>query len=461
MRALLLKGINMHKENLLIGYAKKDITPDFPVGLTGYGNDARRLHEAVLDPIYGICLAITDQNDQTILLYSADLLLVDAQVTAEFRAAVAAATGVKEAHILLAATHNHSAPNVTERELEWGIAYRAFFIRQMVLAGQEAMADRAPATPELATGATEKLCFTRHYVNPDGSFFGDNFGTRQDPIAGHTGAPDEQFQLIRFLRQARPDILLVNWQAHAKMCSTATSEFGKAHHKYLSADFIGYARAALEEKTHAAVIYFSGAAGNLNPDSRIPEEAPPKEPERVGKLLADAVYREIGKLQPVDSGAVLCRWKKVTVPIDHSDDGKVELAKDIWSMWAADGETCKKRAKEAGFNSAYAARDVIRRYESETDREMELGVISIGAVAFVAVPYEMFCENGMQIKENSPFAATILMTCANGYHKYIPSLRAFGHGCYEVDSRLYPKGTAENLAQILIEELNTAYVSEV
>ena len=451
----------MNQGKLLVGYAKKDITPDFPVGLTGYGNEAKRLHEAVLDRIYGSCLAMTDGNGQTVLLYSVDLLLVNEQVADAFCAAVTEATGVQKDRILLAATHNHSAPNVTERELEWGIRYWQLFIRRMVEAGQEAMADRTQTNLETAVGATEKLCFTRHYINPDGSFFGDNFGTRQEPIAGHAGEPDEQFRLVRFVRKGRQDILLVNWQAHAKMCSTATSEFGKTHHKHLSADFIGYARAILEEKTSANVIYFSGAAGNLNPDSRIAEEAPPKEPEKVGAILADYVCRSIENLRPIGSGEILCRWKTVTVPIDHSDDDKIELAKSIWAMWEIDSEACKQKAKDAGFHSAYAVRDVIRRYESEAAREIKLGVVTIGDMAFAAVPYEMFCENGQEIKKNTPFAATVLLTCTNGYHKYIPSKRAYHQGCYEVDSRLYPEGTAENLARLLVEELKAAYVSKV
>lgn len=449
----------MNKDKLLVGYAKKDITPDFPVGLTGYGNEASRLHEAVLDHIYGFCLAMTDGNGQTVLLYSVDLLLVNEQVVKAFCAAVAEATGVPENHILLAATHNHSAPNVTERELDWGVAYWKLFIRQMVEAGREAMADRAQASLETASGATEKLCFTRHYINPDGSFFGDNFGTRQDPIAGHAGEPDEQFRLVRFLREGRQAILLVNWQAHAKMCSTATSEFGKAHHKHLSADFIGYARAALEEKTGDAVIYFSGAAGNLNPDSRIAEEAPPKEPEKVGGILADYVCKSLNDLRPIGSSEILCQWKKVTVPIDHSDDHKIELAKSIWAMWGTDPAGCKQRARAEGFGSAYAARDVIRRYESDASREMSLATVCIGDLAFAAVPYEMFCENGKEVKEKSPFAATVILSCTNGYHKYIPSKRAYSHGCYEVDSRLYPVGTAEKLAEILVSELQAAHIS--
>ena len=125
-------------EEILAGYAQRDITPDFPVGLSGYGNDASRLHRTVLDPISGICLALTDEAGQTVLLYSVDLLLVDEALTEALRSAMQAVTGVQKTHIFLAATHNHSGPAVTERELTWGIAYRQLFLRQMVLAGQEA-----------------------------------------------------------------------------------------------------------------------------------------------------------------------------------------------------------------------------------------------------------------------------------------------------------------------------------
>jgi hypothetical protein len=92
---------------------------------------------------------------------------------------------------------------------------------------------------------------------------------------------------------------------------------------------------------------------------------------------------------------------------------------------------------------------------------MSLATVCIGDLAFTAVPYEMFCENGKEIKEKSPFAATVILSCTNGYHKYIPSRRAYSQGCYEVDSRLYPEGTAEELAEILVKELQAACVSKV
>jgi len=439
----------MEYTKLSVGYAKVDITPDFSIGLGGYGNDASRTHEAVLDRIFAICLALTDNRGQSVLLFSVDLLLVNDELTEQLRCAVSCATGVQKECIFLAATHNHSGPSngisaqYTQRFIEW-----------TTKAAQDAMAERTLSTIKLGRSKTEKLNYTRHYVNADGSFFGDNFGIRKDPVAGHAGIPDEQIQLICFEREGKRDVMLVNWQAHAKMCSTATSEFGKMHHKHLSADFIGYAREALERQTGMDVIYFSGAAGNLNPDSRIEQEAPPKEPDKVGQILADFALAGLENMQTVSGGDISCHWETVTVPIDHSDDHKIELAKSVWSMWAVDAEACKEHAKEAGFNSAYAARDVILRFNCEKSRKLQLGILKIGEIAFASVPYEMFCENGMYVKEHSRFPMTVIMSCTNGYHKYIPSERAFNHGCYEVDSRLYPLGTAEQLAQRLVDLLN-------
>ena len=443
----------MEKKEILVGYSRKNITPEMPTGLGGYGNDSRRLHEKVLDPVYGICLALTDSKDQTVLLYSVDLLLTSSELTEKLRSRVSEATGVPSEQILLAATHNHSGPSMGDWDVPWAAAFYELFLEQMTQAAQDALADRAAAVLETGNVQADNMNYTRHYINDDGTYFGDNFGTRGQTIAGHAGTPDRQIRLIRFARAGKQDILLMNWQAHAKMCSTATSDFGKAHHKHLSADFIGYTRKHLEELTGAAVIYFSGASGNLNPDSRIPEEAPPKEPDIYGNLLANIAAEGLKNTEKLRAGDIFCKWKKVEVPIDHSDDTKIDVAREIWSHWSNDPQKCKELAKENGFNSAYAARDVIRRYDCEESRQMELGVVTVGDMAFVAVPYEMFCDNGRYIKENSPYPVTVILSCTNEYHKYIPSDFAFCHGCYEVDSRLYPRGTAEKLADTIVEML--------
>lgn len=445
----------MCEKKILFGYSRKDVTPDFPVSLTGYGDDDRRISEGVLMPIAADCLTFTDNDNHTVILYTADLLYPAHPLLVNVRQAVSKKTGVPEEHIMLATIHNHSAPNTYGMEYTGVKDFCDNFVKLLTDAAVEALADRAPVDIYIGRSQSEKMTFVRHYLMADGSYAGDNFGNKDLPIRDHVSPADEQIQMVRFVRDGKQDVLLMNWQAHCKSCSTATSEFGKTHRKHLSADFVGYLRKHLEAKTGAQVAYFSGAAGNLNPDSRIAEECPSRDPDEYSARLAEFAAKALADMQPVGGTKVQSEQRFIKLSIDHSDDDKIELAKEIWALWAKDLQLAHDTAKQHGFNNAFATRDIIGRYNAEATRKVELNAISVGNIGFVAVPYEMFCTNGQFIKENSPFAMTIVMSCCNGYHKYFPSKFAFTHGGYEVDSRLYPEGTAENLAEELVDMLKT------
>ena len=444
----------MNTQKIQFGFSRKDITPDYPISLTGYGDDDRRINEHVLTPIVADCLAFTDSDNNTVLLYTADLLYPGWSLVSALREAVCKKTGISEDRIMLATTHNHSAPN-THAATNQGVSqFCDDFVQLLTAAAEEALADRAPVDIYIGRSQSEKMTFVRHYIMADGSYAGDNFGNKEQPIQGHVSPADEEIQLIRFQREGKQDVVLMNWQSHAKSCSTATSEFGKAHRKDLSADFVGYLRQHLEAKTGAVVTYFSGASGNLNPDSRIEQECPSRNPDEFSARLADFAMQGLEKMCLVEGTKVASTQQFVEIPIDHSDDDKIELAKEIWALWGKDLQLAHDTAKAHGFNNAFATRDIIARHHSEASRKVELNAIGVGGIGFAAVPYEMFCQNGLYVKEQSQFPMTVVMSCCNGYHKYFPSQFAFTHGGYEVDSRLYPKGTAEHMAETLVDMLN-------
>lgn len=442
--------------DVLVGFSRKDITPTGPIVLSGYGDDHARPCEGVLDHIWGSCLALSDPDGNTILLYSVDLCYINDMLTQQLQESVSNKTGIKPEHILIAATHTHAGPSLSERQLPCVLDFYGFFVLQMTQAAKEALKDLSAAQIRIGRSKTEKMNFVRHYITANGTYMGDNFGRRDIPITGHASEADETIQLVRFCREQKQDVLLVNWQAHAKMSSTIVSEFGQAHRRHMSADYIGYTRNELESRTGILCIYFTGAAGNLNADSRISEEAPTKDPAVFGAQLAQFAVKGLADMQTIPGGNLLFRQRQLTLPIDHSDDAKHELAKQVWSLWTQDQEKCKEEAIAAGFNSAYAARDVIRRHDAGESRTMNIHTVKIGALSFVAVPYEMFCVNGMYIKENAPGAMTVIMSCTNGYHNYLPSDFAFTHGSYEVDSRNYPRGSAEKVADALLDMLKEA-----
>ena len=75
----------------------------------------------------------------------------------------------------------------------------------------------------------------------------------------------------------------------------------------------------------------------------------------------------------------------------------------------------------------------------------------------MGIPGELFVEYGLEIKEKSPFAHTLIIGYANDYVGYIPTLEAFQEGGYEVRtglaSKLDPK-TGEIITGKALEILN-------
>ncbi len=87
---------------------------------------------------------------------------------------------------------------------------------------------------------------------------------------------------------------------------------------------------------------------------------------------------------------------------------------------------------------------------------LEIGVVGIGNVVFVAIPGECFSELGRMIKQGSPFAATFICTLSNGTAGYVPAKRNYTEGGYEVVSSILAPGTGEMMAGTAVELLHEA-----
>ena len=111
--------------------------------------------------------------------------------------------------------------------------------------------------------------------------------------------------------------------------------------------------------------------------------------------------------------------------------------------------------KPYGIMSPYHADSILGRAANPNKiKEMEINAIRVGDVGFATVPYEMFLQNGMAVKEGSPFATTFMITNCNGVNLYIAADAAFEYGSYEVHNRNFVRGTAEAVQDKLIDMLN-------
>lgn len=435
----------MTKENqLLVGYARADITPDEALPLGGYGNALKRVATGTRDPLMATCVALSDAKGETILVYSLDLLYFPDEYFPFLRQRVSKDTGIPEDHVMLCATHTHSGPSLgayVTIETPWAKKLSDAVAR----AGVEALADRKPAQLFAAGGEVPGMSFIRHYKQEGGKYCGANFGFYTEAkIIAHTGKADWTFGLVKCVREGGKDVLMLNWQVHP--CLTM---YGSEY----SADYVAVLRELIEEKTGADFVFYLGAAGNLSTVTRIPEEEVTQDMEAYGSAVVGYVLSALEALQPLAGGEIRVASAVVEHPVNHTEDHKKDAALEVRAFFEETNDlTATKRfARERGMNSIYHANAVIRKTDMGQTRTIPIQAAVAGELAFAFAPYEMFSGNGAELKENSPFSATFVNSCSNGYYGYLPTQDAFDYNCYEANTTPFAPGIGEKLSQTFVK----------
>lgn len=432
-----------------LGYARKDITPTESVPLRGYGNTSARMHANVLDPLYTTCLAFEDANGEKAMIFTMDLCSFVSAYVEQIRDDLCAAVGIAPERVLCSCTHNHSSPDVANTEQDSIPRYIQMLKRQMIEAGLEALADMKPATAQIGRTHVQGLNFVRRYVLQDGTYAGDNYGhPKESPYSHHESIVDNCLQLIKFTREGGKDVVIANFQMHPHR----TGGFKKLD---VSADITGAMREAYEEKTGALFAYFTGGSGNVNGNSRIKQEEATPDYKSHGKVLAEAALEVT--FRDAKLGDLKAASKELEVDINHDSDHLLSQAQEVSKLWAETKSyvECEPLLRKYGFNSVYGAGAVVSRVKLPATHKIPLWTLSMGDIAFVGAPYEMFDTNGQQIKDASPFRMTFILTLTNEANGYMPSKLGFAHGGYSVDICRFKPGIGEQLAENYIQLLES------
>lgn len=437
------------QSSLQAGFGRSSIMPNGEVHLAG-GDASKRVSTVVLDFLYITCVALK-QNDQTVLVYTMDIITADDEVVDPVKVAISGATGVPQENILMNATHTHSSVSIRSN---WdGVQdYRNLFSNAAVSAATAAIADLADAEVYHGDAQTEGLAFVRHYELDNGTFAGSNFGDfSSGTVIGHAEKADTLCQIVRFTRadEGKKDIIMMNFPAHATMN-------GKTTDTMISADFPGTTRQYIEQNTDTLVAYYIAAAGNQVPTTRIKGEAAAEGYKEYGQVLGQYVVDALPNLTKLESTELKLTTKTFT---GGSNKEKMELLPKAAEVIAA-GKTYGNTSAEAvsaaranGFSSYFEATAVQSRASLPATISMELKTMTIGNLGFIFAPYEMFGTSAMDLREKSPCDATFIVTCGEGAKGYLPDTRGFEIGCYESCVTQFERGTAEKLVDEFVAML--------
>lgn len=445
------EGSSSKKEGLQIGFARVDATPDHPVNLSG-GDSKNRISTGYRDPITVTCIAMGTGED-TFLIYTLDYITTQGgSYIANAESAISAATGIPGDRIIMNCTHNHSGPAIGY-DYDSIPAYREQFNDAAVKAAKEAIADMASAEVSSGTCDTEGTAFVRHYEMGNGTFAGSNYGSFSGAIKGHAYEGDDHVQVVRFARSAggKKDIILISNPSHATAVNATDPTL-------LSGDIAYSTRDYVEKNTGCHVAYFIGAAGDQIPTSRIASEKLPDDYLAYGERLGKQVVALLSDLSPNTAGPIVLKTQSFTGNTIKEGLDRLADAQKVIPVIRQYGNSAvqtKAAVSQYGFSSPYQVSAIIARSTRADTQTMTLNAMSIGDLALIFAPYEMFSENGKFIKEHSPYGMTFVISCSEGHQGYLPSVNGFRVGCYETHVTTYERGTAETLADTYIDMLNT------
>ncbi len=347
-------------------------------------------------------------------------------------------TDIPEDHILIAATHTHSSisarpASVLKPDPQMS-DYATFVARRISDGVRCAVARLEPARIAWATlDVPEHLNNRRWFMKPGVRLvnpFGGEDKVRMNPPAGSpdlvepAGPVDPQLAFISVQsRDGRPIALLANYSLHY---------VGGVGSNHISADYFGVFADRIQQLLGAdrldppfVGMLSNGASGDVNNIS-FRQPRPPKKPYEqmryVAYDLAQKVFDAHQSLQWHNWVPLGMRQRELVLKVRKPTPEQLKRAQEI----LAGAPPLPERPHE----EIYAHR-VIQQQEAPETISVPLQAVRIGDLGIAAIPFEVFAEIGLEIREKSPFRPTFTISHANGSYGYLPTPRQHELGGYE------------------------------
>ena len=417
------------------GAAASNITPMLDGGIVGGWSSPKATY--IHDELFARCLVL-DDGDSRIVIVVADNIGLPREVCDEAKKMIREHTGIAEDRILISATHTHSSvgarpANVLKPDDEYS-PYARFVARRISDGVRRAVAHLEPAQIGWGTvAAPEHVNNRRWFLKPEVKLvnpFGGLDKVRMNPGAGSPDLvkpagpvdPEVCFVSVRSTG-GRPIALLANYSLHYVGGFPAT---------HISADYFGVFADRIQELLGAdridppfVAMLSNGTSGDVNNIS-FQKPRPPRKPYEQMRYVADDLAQKVfGAHKDIvwhDWVGLQMRQCALALKVRKPTAEQLERAKAI----LAGAPVIPERPHEATY-----AQRIIHQQEAPEEIAVVLQAVKIGQLGIAAIPFEVFAEIGLQIKQKSPLRPTFTISLANGSYGYLPTPAQHELGGYE------------------------------
>jgi len=429
----------------MAGCSRVKITPPLETPLGGNVRD--KGSQGVHDDIYAKALVLRD-NKKEIALVSCALIALTKAMVENIRQIAEKRCAIPKNNILVCTFHTHSGPATRAIFSEANESYLASLPEKIASSIYQAKQNLKKARIKFASGEEKVLSHNRRIKMRDGTLRMNWEHLSLDEIDAPAGPIDPEVGVIVIEElSGKPIAVLINYTCHPAIL--AGDNF------LISEDYPGYTMRLVEKEKDALCLFTNGATGNINHINIFDPQQRRGfyEAERLGTILGKKVLSIIPKAKAIPVEELRIVREEIELPLRKITDSEIEKARKL-----AQGRKIKKISLVDGLSEeVYAEQILALSKTSKKSLSSEIQAISLGDIALVSIPGELFVEYGLEIKRKSPFLHTFIIGYANDYVGYIPTLKAFQEGGYEVRtgaaSKLDP-GAGEMINGKTLEILN-------
>jgi hypothetical protein len=393
------------------GAAKRDITPQEPTPMWGYGARHAELSEGTLDPLYAAAVVI-QAGKEKLAIVGLDLGRSPSEKSLQnVRQRIKEQAGIE--YSFIAGSHTHHGPvlelidEVGKGKGRFDATIRYYQQLEDAIVAVIVEANGALVPARMATGAVELEGFNRNR---------------------HTKLPvkpvDRTLGVMRLDdASGKPIAILVNFAAHPTSIPAETLKF--------SADYAGSLKQIVENDLGGTAIFMQGASGDLSTDRSAHGDH-----VAYGQALGREAVKLASSLQTVEP-------EKPTLQV-REERFRFESRTDL-----------NNPVVRAAYSLAFFPELVMNFRDEYVDGirpRLTVAVLN-GNVGFVGASGEFFCQHAIRLRERARVEQLFFFGYSNGYHQYFPTIEAAAEGGYGADDQVAPVevGAGEQL-------MNTALI---
>ena len=407
--ALLLAVFTQINAGITAGVARKVITPETPIWLSGYASRTKPATE-ILHDLWAKALVIGENDKIQVIIVTTDIIGYSHELSEDIAQSVIAKYGINRSQLLLNSSHTHSGPviwpslgimyDLGKDDLKALVSYNSKLAGYIVEVIDMAILDLSPANLSVAHGSAS-VAVNRRQQTEKGVVIGVNGEGHVDndvPVL-KVETPDGKVKAVLF----------------GYACHNTTLDIYQ-----VNGDYAGFAQIDIEKANQGVTAMFlAGCGADQNPNPRRSVEIAMQH----GKTLADAVQKVLsGEFIPV---RLPVRTEITNLSLEFSPLNPDKLKEDL-----------------VGDNRYSAGR--ARFILMAMDKGYDVSTLSypVQAIRFnkdftiLALAGEVVVDYSLKAKARYPKENLFVAGYSNEVQCYIPTAKVLNEGGYEPETSM-------------------------